>query len=208
MMSYFSLAFKILVFDSLTLMYVGVDFFGLILLGVFQASSLCKWMFFINLEFSAMISLNILSVPLSSILLLGLTACIVDALIVSYRSLRLCTFFFLNKSTDITSNLLIIFAASSNLLMSPCSILFITCTVFSSLEFLFAFFSVISTFLLLFSILQYMIPMLSFNSSYLVSFSPLHMFLRGQCFWIMCKTFGAPPGQFLFTFYLVNGTYI
>lgn len=140
MMTYFSLAFKILVFDSLTLMYVGVDFFGLILLGVFQASSLCKWMFFINLEFSAMISLNILSVPLSSILLLGLTACIVDALIVSYKSLRLCTFFFLNKSTDIPSNLLIIFAASSNLLMSPCSILFITGTVFSSLEFLFAFF--------------------------------------------------------------------
>lgn len=42
MISYFYLAFKILVFDSLTLIHESVDLFGLILRGVFQASSLRK----------------------------------------------------------------------------------------------------------------------------------------------------------------------
>lgn len=89
----------------------------------------------------------------------------------------------------------------------PIVYFFIVGIVLSALEFLSGFFSHFYLYLL-FSISRDTVARLSFNSSYLVSYSPLHMFLRDQDHWTMSKTFGAPPGQFLFTFYLVNGPYI
>lgn len=120
-----------LVFDSLTVICVGVDLFEFILLGVYEAS----WMSRKFKAFLTMISLDIVFVSFSfssgtpSTCMLVHWLCTIN-LWGSWGLLLLLFFHFSFCSShwmiliDLSSNLQIVSSASSNLLLSPSNVLF------------------------------------------------------------------------------------
>lgn len=125
----FSLLLLSLSFDNLIMMYLDVDLFEFVQLGLYWSSWMCRWMFFIELWKFWPLFLQIISVSVSS----GTTFVmhILICLIVSHSSLRFCSFFFIlflsqTRSSQLTYHHVhwLFFSATSNLSLRSSSDMF------------------------------------------------------------------------------------
>lgn len=131
----FKILFSCLSFNNLTTMYLNLDLFEFILLGVCWASWIYRFMSFIKLgEFSSFVCSNILSVPFSLTAPSGIPVMHIVVCLMFRRSLMLCSFVFIFFSffsseclipIVLCSYSLILSSTYSNLLLNPSNELYI-----------------------------------------------------------------------------------